>query len=127
MFPVPSSVLAVSSLELLVVEIETADAYVLVRAIGEIDLSTAPLLADRLLEAGAAAPPGGAVVLDLTPVEFLGSAGLAVLLDHHQRLDAIGVPLRLVVVGGAVARVFEITEVTKVLRVFSTVEDAATA
>lgn len=126
MFAPPSSVLPVSSLELLVVEIETADAYVLVRAIGEIDLSTAPLLSDRLVEAASAAPPGGSVVLDLTPVEFLGSAGLAVLLDHHQRLDTTGVPLRIVVTGGAVARVFEMTEVTKVLRVFETVEDAAT-
>lgn len=124
MFALPSSVLDVSSLELLVVEIETADASVLVRAIGEIDLSTAPLLSDRLIEAAAVVPPDGAVVLDLTPVEFLGSAGLAVLLDHHQRLDAVGVPLRLVVTGGAVARVFEITEVTKVLRVFETIEAA---
>lgn len=70
------------------VETETGEAHLIVRAIGEIDLGTAALLSDQLTEASQAVPSGGALVLDLASVDFIGSAGLAVLLDHHQRLDA---------------------------------------
>jgi len=103
---------------------ETGEAHVLVRAVGEIDLGTASLLSDQLTEASRAVPSGGALVLDLAPVDFVGSAGLAVLLDHHQRLAAAGIALRVVVTGGAVARVFEITEMASVLTVHESVDGA---
>lgn len=58
---------------------------------GEIDLSTAPVLRDRLTRYCDGA---GTLVVDLTPVTFLAAAGLRVLLDAQCAADRS--PLRLV-------------------------------
>ncbi|MFF9768308.1 STAS domain-containing protein [Streptomyces sp. NPDC053086] len=54
---------------------------------GEIDMSNAGSLADAL---GAGSGP---LVLDLTEVEYLDSAGLSVLFTHADRLELIVPPL----------------------------------
>jgi anti-sigma B factor antagonist len=56
---------------------------------GEIDMSNADRLRAALEEAG----DDQRVVLDLTGVEYLDSAGLAVLLPHAGRLEVIATPL----------------------------------
>ncbi|MEW2513745.1 STAS domain-containing protein [Streptomyces sp. NPDC046870] len=54
---------------------------------GEIDMSNAGSLADAL-EAGS-----GPLVVDLTGVEYLDSAGLSVLFAHADRLELVVSPL----------------------------------
>ncbi|MFC3961749.1 STAS domain-containing protein [Nocardia jiangsuensis] len=63
---------------------------------GEIDLSTAPVLKERL---SSAADGTGTLVVDLTPVTFLAAAGLRVLLDAQCAADRS--QLRLVWITGA--------------------------
>jgi anti-sigma B factor antagonist len=78
---------------------------------GEIDIASGPRLRaalDEILDvAGSAAPTG--VVLDLTGVSFLGSAGLAVLVDAHEHASQLGIALKIVIAGpgSPVARAFQ--------------------
>jgi anti-anti-sigma factor len=79
----------------------------IVRAVGEVDLTNAPLLSEQLRLAEEAVTPPAPVILDLTGLTFLGSAGLAVLVVHHERCAERGTSLR-VVGGRLVRRVLEI-------------------
>jgi anti-anti-sigma factor len=54
---------------------------------GEIDMSNIDSLADTL------STTPGPLVLDLTDVEYLDSAGLSVLFAHADRLELIATPL----------------------------------
>ncbi|MGI5415238.1 STAS domain-containing protein [Actinomadura luteofluorescens] len=62
------------------------DGRALVTAVGEIDMSNSGALADAL---GTARENGGELVLDLTAVEYLDSAGLSVLFAHADHLELI--------------------------------------
>jgi anti-sigma B factor antagonist len=79
--------------ELLTVRTTTVGAAVVIAAVGEIDMMTAPLL-ERAI---AAESPGRDVVLDLTAVSFIGSTGLGLLLEAHRRCNEGGRALPLVV------------------------------
>ncbi|SFI97800.1 anti-anti-sigma factor [Amycolatopsis sacchari] len=67
---------------------------VVVEANGEIDAATAPQLTTALEPVWASAP--GRVVLDLSRVTFLGTAGLGALLRAADHADTAEVVLRLV-------------------------------
>ena len=54
---------------------------------GEIDVHTAPALAERV---DAVAADGGDIVIDMRDVTFLDSSGLSVLLRTHDRLQPDG-------------------------------------
>jgi anti-anti-sigma factor len=73
---------------------------------GELDVATAPLLADRLVaaEAGAAR----LIVLDLSDVSFIDSTGLHVILGAHARSQQNGGRLRLTKCSDQVQRLFEL-------------------
>ncbi|GAA0900542.1 STAS domain-containing protein [Pseudonocardia zijingensis] len=78
---------------------------------GDIDLTSGPRLRaalDELLDAPAERVPSG-VVVDLTAVGFLDSAGLAVLVDAHEHAAQRGIDLKIVIdgAGSAVARAFQ--------------------
>jgi anti-sigma B factor antagonist len=90
---------------------------VVVRAGGELDLRTAPILNEQLELAEAVVVPPGIVVLDLSEISFLGSAGLSVLLRHHERCEELGSGLRVVPGGRAVSRPLAMTGLDKVLTV----------
>jgi anti-sigma B factor antagonist len=65
---------------------------IVVRAAGDVDLATAPLLVLALSEA-TAAPGAREVVVDLTKVEFFGAIGLTALLTATCRGEVTGVPV----------------------------------
>lgn len=89
---------------------------VIVRVVGEIDLTNASLLSAQLRMAEAVVVPPAPVVLDLEEVSFIASAGLNVLLEHHERCAELG--SRLQVVGGRqVTRVLTISGLDEVLSV----------
>ncbi|QIS03113.1 anti-sigma factor antagonist [Nocardia brasiliensis] len=89
---------------------------------GEIDMASAPRFQAAVDEALREQP--AALVIDLSEVEFFGSAGLSVLL-----VAAESVPqgqLR-VVASPPVRRPIEVTGLDKLLSVFNTVDDALAA
>ena len=90
--------------------------------LGEIDVSTAPELRDRLLTVAQSGRT--IVVVDLSGVTFLDSTALGVLVSGLKRFRAAEGDLRLVVAGRNVAKVLEITGLTDVFRIFDTVEEA---
>jgi anti-sigma B factor antagonist len=97
---------------------------VVVEVAGDIDLDTAP----RLREAIAVAideAAGGACVVDLTAVSYLGSTGLTALVDATREAAAQRAPLRIVVdANRPVIRPIEITGLDQVLHLYHSVEQA---
>lgn len=77
-----------------------------VHVVGEVDTLTAPLLRAQLDEQIATVP---LLVLDLTDVTFLGSAGLAVLVAGKDDADRRGHRLRLVCGSRIVTRALQAT------------------
>ncbi|CAM3723125.1 STAS domain-containing protein [Smaragdicoccus niigatensis] len=94
------------------------DALVL-KVSGYIDLSTAEVLENAL--ANVLNDLQTLLVVDLSEVEFLGSAGLTILARTHQRLAA---PQRMAIVANNIAaRPLEITGLDKVLSVYEDFDD----
>lgn len=84
-----------------------------VRAAGELDAETAPLLARAL---DAAVRDGALEVwLDLGPTEFMDSTALRLVLDARQRLVGLHRRLTIVCPRGRVRRVFELAGVDRAL------------
>lgn len=95
------------------IAVERRAELALVRAAGEIDLCTAPMLAEAL------GRQRGPVVLDLTRVVFLSAAGVQAILDA--RLPS----LRLVTPrSGRINRVLDLTGLTTCVPRFDTVGEA---
>ncbi|WP_158854793.1 STAS domain-containing protein [Saccharothrix deserti] len=103
------------------------DGTVVVSVAGEVDMETAPALRAAVTTAVDDAA-GGACVLDLTGVTFLGSPGLTALLAATTHAQARRGPLRIVVdTNRPVIRPIEITRLDDVLWLYHTVEEALTA
>ncbi len=74
-------------------QVQEYDGVTIVRIAGEIDGSTAPVLQDEVL---AYAQPGCKLLLDVSLVEFMSSAGLRVMLLLHRQITGNG---QLILVG----------------------------
>jgi anti-sigma B factor antagonist len=97
---------------------------IVVTVVGEVDVLTAPRLlaavSDALERAGS-----GPVVVDLSEVSFLGSAGLAALVEAALAAERRQEPLRVVVDHTRpVIRPLEATGLDQVLRLYHSVSDA---
>ena len=93
---------------------------------GEVDVSTAPELRERLLALADRA--GGTIaVVDLSAVSFVDSTALGVLVSGVKRLRSGGGDLRLVVTQPRIAKVFEITGLTDVFKIYSSADEAVRA
>jgi anti-sigma B factor antagonist len=90
---------------------------VVVRAGGDLDILTAPRLSAQLDLAEAIVVPPAPVVLDLTGINFLASAGLSVLMAHHERCRALGSRLEILPGGHAVTRPLTVTGLDQILDV----------
>ncbi|MEU5693810.1 anti-sigma factor antagonist [Actinosynnema sp. NPDC020468] len=103
---------------------QVAEGVAVVAVAGEIDMVTAPELRAGVLEH---LESSTTFVLDLSGVSFLGSAGLAVLVEasqHSRRRDAA---FRVVAVKRAVIRPLEATGLGDVFSVHDSVDDALAA
>jgi anti-anti-sigma factor len=100
---------------------------VVYRVVGEIDALTAPVLDQALADAVDVPAAVSHVVLDLSEVPFLSSAGLSILVDHHGRCAANGVGLSVVAKQHAVLRSIQITALDRIIPLHPTVSDALTA
>jgi anti-anti-sigma factor len=103
-----------SDQELLSIAITTADDEVVLALGGELDPHTAGSLADAI---AALDPPADRVVLDLSALTFVDSAGLRVLLAANQDLTGQGRAFVLRSPTDTARRILEITGLLDVLTV----------
>jgi anti-sigma B factor antagonist len=68
-----------------------ADGETVVRLSGELDMATAPDLAERLAQLSSDGRAG--VIIDVSELEFCDSSGLAVFVEYSQRARAHGTRL----------------------------------
>ena len=85
----------------------TEDGSVTVTVVGDVDTFTAPVLRSSLDTQLEQSPRE--LVIDLSGVQFLGSAGLAVLVETQKSARARNVDLRLIATTRAVTRPLEVT------------------
>ena len=83
------------------------DGTVIVSVVGDVDAFTAAPLRSVLDAQLEREPPE--LVLDLAGVRFLGSAGLALLVETQRAAGARDVPLRLIATTRAVTRALQVT------------------
>ncbi|WP_431945160.1 STAS domain-containing protein [Actinacidiphila sp. bgisy167] len=102
------------------------DGWPVVEVAGELDISTAHLLGDHLEDVIAVHRPAH-VVLDLSRLEFCDASGLSVLVWAHHAADGRDGRLRLVCPEGSTRRLLRITELTEVIPVHCTLEEALAA
>jgi anti-anti-sigma factor len=114
----------VGSSDLLMVDVDTRGSAVVVSVRGELDLATVPVLRERLDSFGEVSESPSPLVIDLSAVTFIGSAGLALLVELHNRCDERGTLMALVVAGSVVPRAIQVTALDQVFAVHATVEDA---
>jgi anti-anti-sigma factor len=97
-------------------------ATIVVDVIGDVDMETAPQMQEAINEAMAAAPR--VLIIDLTRVTFLASAGLAVLVNTDRETDQTDV--RIVATAYIATRTLRLVGLDKVLSIFPTVAAAST-
>jgi anti-sigma B factor antagonist len=102
-----------------------ADQVAILHVSGEIDLLTANVLGERIREQ--LIPANNTLVLDLSDVDFLGSAGLAEIVSASQAGTDGGIRLVLVATNRAVLRPLEATGLLSLLTVYETVDEAITS
>lgn len=104
---------------------QPAPGVVVVRVGGELDMSSAPDLDGVVRSLLPGSPPRG-LVLDLTELTFLGSHGIALLVELHDRTieEERTYALRLVGIRPAVARILTMTGVLAMFDVHDTVGSA---
>ncbi|AFM18832.1 anti-anti-sigma factor [Mycolicibacterium chubuense NBB4] len=99
------------------------DGVVVVAAVGAIDMLTAPQLQDLISDAAARRPAG--LIIDMTDVDFLGSAGMQVLMTTRKHIGD-GTRFAVVADGPATSRPLKITGVSDFVELFSTLDVALT-
>jgi anti-anti-sigma factor len=90
---------------------------VVVEVVGEVDLLSAPQVREAVMTALAGRP--GVVVIDLLGVSFLGSSGLAVLVEAHQQAGE-QTQLRVAAEGPATMQPLRVTALDRLLSLYST-------
>ncbi|MBB2989151.1 anti-anti-sigma factor [Mycolicibacterium iranicum] len=106
------------------VESSTRDRVTVISADGPVDLATCPVLVEAINAALATDP--AALVLELSKVDILGSAGLEVLVRTRHAADP-QMYLALVADGPATSRVIEITGLNLVMPLHKSLDDAMAA
>src|SRR5688572_415208 len=91
-------------------EVSRQDGTATVRAVGDLDLATVPVLKDQLAELRDAG--FRRLILDPGGLEFMDSTGLRCILDYDSQAQNDGFSIGLLPRPRAVQRVFEITGTT---------------
>jgi anti-sigma B factor antagonist len=89
---------------------------------GTVDMATAPELTRRVGTALRAAPRE--LVLDLTEVDFLATAGMSVIMEAHRVRGDADLPMRVVARGPATVRPMQLLGIDGLLDLHPTVESA---
>ena len=94
----------------------------IVGASGELDMLTAPQLRDAVQSALGQDPSG--LIVDLTEVDFLGSAGMQVLMEAHNQTGGTETRFAVVADGSATSRPLKITGIADLIDMFSSLDEA---
>lgn len=86
--------------------VESVNSYSVVAVRGEVDLHTAPKV-QYAIDRGTNGV--GAVVVDLGEITFMDSTALSMFMRAKDRLDGMGIELRLAAPSEAVDRIFSVT------------------
>lgn len=97
---------------------------VVIAASGELDMLTAPELADAIRAAAGNDPVG--LVVDLTKVTFLGSAGMNVLITADRELPG-SMRFGVVAQGPATSRPLKLIGIDQIIALHPTLEQAVSA
>ena len=106
------------------IEERRIDSISVVSVAGVVDMLTAPDLEKAITEAGKSSP--NAVVVDMSDVEFLASAGMGVLIAAQDEL-APAIKLAVVADGPATSRPLKLVGVTDVVDLYATLDEALAA
>lgn len=110
--------------ELLVFDQARIGEAIVITLTGDVDSATAPRLRQVVLDA-LAIPDTGPVVIDMTEVSFLSSAGLGALIEAHHEAHQQGDPLRVVVDHARpVLRPLQLSGLDQVLTLFHFLDNA---
>ncbi|MFI5955576.1 STAS domain-containing protein [Cryptosporangium sp. NPDC051539] len=107
------------------VSVEHVDGVACCVIVGEVDMATTPQMRDELL--GLVDSGEQHLVLDVSGVPFLDSTGLGVLMEVHRRLRDNSGAVALVGARPALVRLLTITNLSRALPVYRSVEDATRA
>jgi anti-sigma B factor antagonist len=102
---------------------ERAEGYSVVLVRGEVDLHTAPKV-QYAIERGADGV--GAVVVDMSRIQFMDSTALSTLMRAKDALTQKGVAMRIGSPSGSVERIFEVTGLRDYFEVYPSREAAIT-
>ncbi|TRW81834.1 STAS domain-containing protein [Mycolicibacterium sp. 018/SC-01/001] len=89
---------------------------------GDLDVLTAPTLGTYLDIALADAPK--MLIVDITGVGFLSSAGISMLVETHRLTERAGISLRVVAEGSATARPLRMMNIDEIIDLYPTLPDA---
>jgi anti-sigma B factor antagonist len=101
------------------------DSIRVVRVTGELDTASNQRLANELGALLDSRPV--AIVLDLRDVVFMGSAGIAMLVNAQHNARRLQVPFAIVADNRSVLRPLQVSQVYGALAMFSTVDEAVAA
>jgi anti-anti-sigma factor len=91
---------------------------------GDVDALTAPRLTEAIL--GALPEPPSAVIVDLSDVDFLASAGMTALITANER-TAPGVRFLVVADGSGTSRPLKLMGLDRVLALYPSLDEAVSA
>jgi anti-sigma B factor antagonist len=104
-----------------------APGQVVIEVGGEVDMLTSPQLRAAILEQLEGTPGVELVVLALDDVVFLGTSGLAVLIEVRDTAHRVGVELRLACTARRVLRPLAIAGLVPLFDIHPTIEEALVA
>jgi anti-sigma B factor antagonist len=103
-------------------QVDVVDGVPVVTAPEEIDVTNVEALRSVLLKAAASRP--STLVVDMTRTEFCDSSGPYALVAAHQRAEAEGGEVLLVMASALVLRVFALTGVDRLIPNFASLAEA---
>ena len=106
------------------IDIETVDGVTVVKLTGELDSVVSPVVQQPLLPI---AKSGGKLVLDMTGVSFVSSAGLRMLLSIYRHVSSSGGRVVLVGVANEIQEILDITGFSHYLPLYKTLAEGMEA
>lgn len=95
---------------------------VVLHVAGDLDVLTAPSLGTQLDVALASAP--AVLIVDITDVKFLSSAGITMLVETHRLTERAGLSLRVVAEGSSTSRPIRMMRIDEIIDLYPTVAEA---
>ena len=109
------------------IEIERVETNLIVRISGDLDLHTVPALRKRI-EARLDQEVGiKNLILNLTGVDFVDSAGIGFIIGRYKRISKHGGQLRVVNIKESINKVFKLSGILKIADIFSDEAEALEA